>query len=78
VALAESIYRWQGGIVTEPEILLLIKTRGGTLPPLRAWITAHHPYEVPEILVARMDDADPRYLAWLLGATQPTPKEEER
>jgi periplasmic divalent cation tolerance protein len=72
----ESTYRWEGRIRTEPEVLLLIKTRREHLEAVRKWILAHHPYELPEFLVCTVESGDPRYLAWLRDETRiPTPED---
>ena len=67
-----SVYRWKGDILEEPESLLLIKTCNGRVDDLKAWFSAHHPYDVPEFLVFQATAVTDAYLAWLLQATQPT------
>ena len=68
-----SVYRWQGEVQSEDEWLLLIKTRAETVSQMRDRIKALHPYEVPEILVLPVQDADADYLAWLMDNTDPPP-----
>lgn len=69
----ESIYRWEGEVQTEQEILLLIKTRisliDGTLIPL---IKEHHPYQVPEIIALPITRGSADYLDWILDSTETT------
>jgi len=67
-----SIYRWKDDIAEEPEVLLLIKTRGTRLRDLETWFSTHHPYDVPEFLAFHASAAMEGYLSWLLQATQPT------
>ena len=67
----KSVYRWQGHIEHQNEILLLIKTRQQLYQALEHWVTQHHPYEVPQITVLRLDTALPSYLAWLVEQTSP-------
>lgn len=64
-----SIYRWQGEVERAQELQVIIKTVSARLPALREALTAHHPYEVPELLVLPVTDGSPAYLAWLREAT---------
>lgn len=61
----QSVYRWQGGIHTDEEVLLLIKTHALRLEALKAHVLAQHPYELPEILVVQVDSGLDRYLQWI-------------
>ncbi len=68
---ARSIYRWQGGIETAEECLLIIKSSRPLFERLRAAIEKAHAYEVPEVLAAPVVEGAPGYLRWLeeqLGA----------
>lgn len=40
---ARSIYRWQGKIADEPEVLLLLKTRSARIEPLQEAFRELHP-----------------------------------
>ena len=60
-----SFYWWKGKVASDPEVLLVIKTASSHLEPLRRWIRAHHPYELPEFLAVRVSEGDPAYLKWL-------------
>ncbi len=61
----KSIYVWNNQIEQAREIQLLIKTRAALFEPLRAFIRAHHPYEVPEIIALPVQQGDADYLGWL-------------
>ena len=65
----KSFYRWQGKIASDTEIQLLIKTRRGRFDALAAWLDAHHPYDVPEILAVPAEQVSAAYLAWALEQT---------
>ena len=43
-----SIFRWQGSVQEEREVLLIVKTRAGRLGELESFLAREHPYEVPE------------------------------
>jgi periplasmic divalent cation tolerance protein len=60
-----SIYRWEGEIHDEKEILIVIKTKRESFDPLMEWIRSNHPYEVPEILALPVAAGLPAYLEWL-------------
>lgn len=63
---AQSVYRWDGDVVEEPETLLLIKTTGERYPELERFIRERHSYEVPEIVALPVDRALPEFASWLL------------
>jgi periplasmic divalent cation tolerance protein len=60
-----SIYRWQGEIHDDAEVLCVIKTRRDRLEALRARLVALHPYEVPELVALDVTGGHAPYLAWL-------------
>ncbi len=61
----ESVYRWQGQVHQDPEILLLVKTRADLYPQVEAYLRQHHPYEVPEILQVPVQQGLASYLSWV-------------
>ena len=60
-----SIYRWQGAIQDDGELLLLAKTTAARLAELTAALSELHPYEVPEIVALDAAMVAPAYAAWL-------------
>ena len=66
---ARSIYRWQGKIADEHEVLLLLKTRSARVDQLQAAFRELHPYKVPELLVLSVDTGLEKYLEWINGET---------
>ena len=64
-----SIYRWQGQVRRETELLLIIKTRGVVYSLLEARIRELHPYEVPEIVALPIQAGAAEYLGWLADST---------
>ena len=65
----QSAYRWKGAVQREPEQLLLIKTRVALYSAVEAHLRAHHPYEVPEIVLVPIAAGSPDYLRWLAAET---------
>jgi periplasmic divalent cation tolerance protein len=63
----QSIYRWNGAVQSESEWRLMIKFTADQSDRLGDYISANHPYEVPEWIVVRADQVAPDYLAWALG-----------
>lgn len=66
---ARSIYRWQGKIADESEVLVLLKTRSGRIEQLQTAFRELHPYKVPELLVLSVDTGLEKYIDWINGET---------
>ncbi len=65
----ESVYRWQGKIERQSEILLLAKTTADKFADLEREVRALHSYETPEIVAVPITTASAPYLQWLIGST---------
>ncbi len=63
----ESVYRWQGEVKREKEILILAKTVASRFDELESKVRALHSYETPEILAVPVTGSSAPYLAWLLA-----------
>lgn len=61
----QSVYRWQDGIETATETLLLLKTGPDQLTALEARVRELHSYDTPEFLVLGVEAGSERYLEWL-------------
>ena len=64
-----SIYRWQGEVKDEPEVLLMLKTRGALFERLETRVRELHTYEVPEIVALPIAAGSDPYLRWIDDAT---------
>jgi periplasmic divalent cation tolerance protein len=64
-----SLYRWEGAVQREGEVLVLLKTRTGTVDRLFRRVTELHPYQVPELLSFPVGAALPAYCAWVAEET---------
>ena len=60
-----SIYRWQGALEDEAEVLLLVKTRAERCDALAERVQDLHPYDVPEVLELAAVGGSQGYLAWV-------------
>src|SRR5262245_41828826 len=58
----ESVYRWQGKIERQPEILLLAKTTGAKFEELEREVRALHSYDTPEIIAVPIVTGSEPYL----------------
>src|SRR5215216_6088527 len=61
----ESVYRWQGKIERESEILLIAKTTRAKFVELEREVRALHSYETPEIIAVPVTVGSAPYLEWL-------------
>ena len=62
---ATSVYRWEGAISEEPEVVVLLKTDSSKWEELSAAVAERHPYEVPELLAIPVERGTDLYLSWL-------------
>ena len=60
-----SIYRWEGKIRQEAEVLLIIKTHRSRLQALIRRVTALHPYSTPEIIALPLVGGSTPYVTWV-------------
>lgn len=65
-----SIYRWQGAVQDDRELLLVVKTTRDRLEDAMAAIGELHPYEVPEIVTLEAGAVSAAYGAWLRDAVR--------
>jgi periplasmic divalent cation tolerance protein len=73
VSPIRSIYRWQGKICDENEILMIIKTTHSLFEKLKNRVKELHPYEVPEIICVKISDGLDEYLRWINDSTEVSP-----
>jgi periplasmic divalent cation tolerance protein len=64
-----SIYRWEGKVRRDAEILLVIKTARRKLAALSRRVKALHPYSVPEVIALSVVAGSDPYLAWVREST---------
>jgi len=60
-----SVYEWEGKVNTDPEVLMMIKTRTSRIPELTEFVQKNHPYDVPEVITTSIEGGSQPYLAWL-------------
>jgi len=64
-----SIYRWQGAVQDENEVLVLLKTRRAQFERLKTRILELHPYDVPEVIAIPVEQGHGAYLDWIANET---------
>lgn len=64
-----SVFRWDGDVQTEAEVLVLMKTRKSMVDDLTARLAELHPYDVPEILAVPVEAGLDAYCRWVARET---------
>ncbi|WP_091608019.1 divalent-cation tolerance protein CutA [Micromonospora mirobrigensis] len=67
----DSTYWWRSGVETSTEWSVQFKTAPDRAQALVDQLRSGHPYEVPEILLSRVECGDPAYAAWVHEQTRP-------
>lgn len=65
VPAVRSMYRWEGRIETDDEVLLVIKTTAQNFDRLEETIVAMHPHDVPEVIGMPVVVGSKAYLDWV-------------
>ena len=66
---ATSIYRWEGQIVSQEEVVAFAKTTADRLAALSDRVAELHPFEVPCIVALDVVGGLPTYLQWVADET---------
>ncbi len=61
----KSIYRWEGRVMNESEVLCILKTRAELFESLASRIKELHSYEVPEVISVDIGSGLKSYLGWI-------------
>jgi periplasmic divalent cation tolerance protein len=61
----ESVYRWQGRLERQAEVLLIAKTLTSKFAELEREVCALHSYETPEIVAVTLTAVSEPYRQWL-------------
>lgn len=65
----ESVYLWNDTLDTSQESLVLLKTRRIHFETISKILKENSKYEVPEIIMVPILDAEPEYRDWLIKET---------
>eukprot|EP00200_Dunaliella_tertiolecta_P003429 CAMPEP_0202339062 /NCGR_PEP_ID=MMETSP1126-20121109/1089_1 /ASSEMBLY_ACC=CAM_ASM_000457 /TAXON_ID=3047 /ORGANISM="Dunaliella tertiolecta, Strain CCMP1320" /LENGTH=124 /DNA_ID=CAMNT_0048929567 /DNA_START=477 /DNA_END=851 /DNA_ORIENTATION=+ len=66
-----SVYKWEGKVEHDQELLLIIKTKESLMPELTEFVKKNHPYDEPEVIGLPVQAGSPSYLSWVLSNTKP-------
>lgn len=62
---ARSLYRWEGKLADEQEVVVILKTAATRIEALELAFQELHPYKLPELLAVPVAAGLDRYLAWI-------------
>jgi periplasmic divalent cation tolerance protein len=65
VPSVRSIYRWEGALQEDDEVLLVIKTTAEKTAALSQRVRALHPYDLPEVVALPALGGNAAYLEWV-------------
>lgn len=72
LAPIKSLFRWEGKVSTDEEVLLLVKSRASLFEDrLVPAVLEVHPYDVPEIIALPILMGSQDYLDWIIDETSP-------
>jgi periplasmic divalent cation tolerance protein len=63
--MIQSSYHWERKIIKSEEIHLQMKSKRSLFEKVQRAIEHLHTYDVPEIIMLPIEDANPSYLQWL-------------
>jgi periplasmic divalent cation tolerance protein len=68
----DSVYRWEGDVVTDEESVLLAKTTDDGYDALVEFVAEEHPYDVPCIERFDTEDVEAAFGEWIQADVSPT------
>ena len=66
-----SIYRWQGEVCEEGEILMVVKTVQDQVAKLTEVLVEAHPYDLPEVVALNVRGGSADYMKWIVEEVAP-------
>jgi len=66
-----SVYRYEGTVHEDAEVLLIVKTRADRARELEDRVIELHPYDLPEVIRLDVAGGSPAYLRWLCEEASP-------
>jgi len=65
-----SIYKWEGKIVEDSEVVMIAKTQKGLMKELIETVKANHSFECPCIVELPIQSGNKKYLQWIENETK--------
>ena len=66
-----SIYRWEGAIARDSEVVMIIKTRESLASSVSDAVKSRHTYTNPAVVMVPVVGGSADYLSWLIAETGP-------
>lgn len=63
-----SIYKWEGKMNEDSELILMIKTTTDKVDDLSKFVRENHPYSVPEVISVKIENGNDDYLSWVTNS----------
>src|SRR5690606_31679785 len=63
-----SIYRWDGEVRDDPEVLLVVKTTRERFAAVEQAVREMHSYDAPEVVAVGVEQGSLPYLDWIAGS----------
>ncbi len=70
-----SVYRWEGEVHEDPEVLLVLKTTAERMDALTRRVRELHPYDVPEVLALPVKEGAEEYMEWVVAECREAKRE---
>lgn len=70
VQSVESVFKWQGKLHVEREVLMMCKTREDLFDVIEKRVRQLHSYEVPEIIAVPIVQGSKNYVDWIAKSTE--------
>lgn len=70
VPQVRSIFRWEGEVTEEREVLVILKSRADLFAKMEEAIKKMHSYSVPEIIALPIVAGSQAYLGWIQDSTR--------
>lgn len=71
-----SVYRWEGEVNIDDEVVLIIKTRQSLSERVIQDVVARHPYDVPAVTVLPVSTGHLDFFKWIGEETKPPNSDE--
>lgn len=64
-----SIYRWQGAVHGDEEVVAIVKTRSSLAERVIGWVRIAHPYVNPALVALPVTSGSANFLGWIASET---------
>jgi periplasmic divalent cation tolerance protein len=65
-----SVYKWEGQMNEDQEVVLMVKTRSELVDELTQWVKENHSYSCPEVIALPVVGGNLAYFDFVLGGTK--------